>query len=81
MLKRNQPMLLERMGKMQSATDAEYCKYDGFDGLKRAISLSDEEILNELDIAHLRGRWSSLSFRKKMAPSLSCKRNHKVHCL
>ncbi len=57
MLKRNQPMLLERMGKMQSATDvAEYCKYDGFDGLKRAISLSDEEILNELDIAHLRGR-------------------------
>ncbi len=29
-------MLLERMGKMQSATDdvAEYCKYDGFDGLK-----------------------------------------------
>lgn len=57
MLKRNQPMLLERMGKMQSATDvSEYCKYDGFDGLKRAISLSDEEILNELDIAHLRGR-------------------------
>lgn len=57
MLKRNQPMLLERMGKMQSATDvAEYCKYDGFDGLKRAISLSDEEILNELDVAHLRGR-------------------------
>lgn len=35
MLKRNQPMLLEGMGKMQSATDvAEYCKYDGFDGLK-----------------------------------------------
>ena len=57
MLKRNQPMLLERMGKMPSATDvAEYCKYDGFDGLKRAISLSDEEILNELDVAHLRGR-------------------------
>lgn len=57
MLKRNQPMLLERMGKMQSATDvAEYCKYDGFDGLKRAISLSGEEILNELDVAHLRGR-------------------------
>ena len=54
MLKRNQPMLLERMGKMQSATDvAEDCKYDGFDGLKRAISLSDEEILNELDVCLL----------------------------
>lgn len=33
----------------------EYCKYDGFDGLKRVILLLDEEILNELDVVYLRG--------------------------
>lgn len=39
MLKSNQPCIREN-GKMQSATELlNNCKYDGFDGLTRAISL------------------------------------------
>lgn len=57
MIKRNQPVLLERVNKMEHATDvAEYERYQGFEGLKKAIEMDKETILDELDIAHLRGR-------------------------
>lgn len=57
MIKRNQPVLLERVIKMTRPTDvAEYERYSGFEGLKKAIEMDKEAILDELDIAHLRGR-------------------------
>jgi NADH-quinone oxidoreductase subunit F len=57
MIKRNQPVLLARMGKMLDATNvAEYQQLEGFSGLMKAIQMDKEAILDELDIAHLRGR-------------------------
>ncbi|MGX6979063.1 complex I 51 kDa subunit family protein [Vagococcus elongatus] len=57
MLERNQPVLLERVYNMTNAVDVEeYKKFKGFEGLANAISMDNEAILDELDIAHLRGR-------------------------
>lgn len=57
MIARNQPVLLERVDKVEDATNvAEYQQYGGFSGLLKATEMEKEEILNELDIAHLRGR-------------------------
>ncbi|MHC5229737.1 complex I 51 kDa subunit family protein [Enterococcus sp. LJL99] len=57
MIKRNQPVLLERVNKMKQPTNVEeYQKYHGFSGLLKATEMNKEEILSELDIAHLRGR-------------------------
>lgn len=57
MIKRNQPVLLERISKMKQATSVEeYQKYRGFSGLLKAIEMEKEAILDELDLAHLRGR-------------------------
>lgn len=57
MIERNQPVLLERVNKMNQPTNIdEYQKYNGFSGLMRAIEMDKEEILAELDLAHLRGR-------------------------
>ncbi|MGK0551428.1 complex I 51 kDa subunit family protein [Enterococcus faecalis] len=57
-MKENQSsVLLARLGKMTHPTDIhEYCRYQGFEGLKRALNLKKETILDELDLAHLRGR-------------------------
>lgn len=57
MIKRNQPVLLERVLKMAAPTNVtEYCQYGGFEGLRQATEMSGEAILDELDLAHLRGR-------------------------
>lgn len=57
MAKRNQLVLLERINKMKQPTNIdEYQKYNGFSGLLKAIEMDKEKILDELDIAHLRGR-------------------------
>ncbi|MBO0441752.1 complex I 51 kDa subunit family protein [Candidatus Enterococcus ikei] len=57
MIKRNQPILLERVTKMKQATNVEeYQEYNGFSGLLKAIKMDKEAILDELDLAHLRGR-------------------------
>ncbi|MBP2100349.1 complex I 51 kDa subunit family protein [Enterococcus rivorum] len=57
MINRNQPVLLERVLKMKNATDVEeYQEYSGFEGLRKAIQMEKEAILDEIDIAHLRGR-------------------------
>lgn len=57
MIKRNQPVLLKRITKMKQATDVtEYRKYDGFSGLLNAIEMEKIAILEEFDLAHLRGR-------------------------
>lgn len=52
-----EPVLLRRMGKMQNpASVEEYIATGGFDGLKKAVSMPEEEILNEMKEANLRGR-------------------------
>ncbi|WP_170922965.1 NADH-quinone oxidoreductase subunit F [Enterococcus sp. 7F3_DIV0205] len=57
MIKRNQQVLLARINKMKQATDVEeYQKYNGFSGLLKAIDMDKETILDELDLAQLRGR-------------------------
>lgn len=57
MIQRNQPVLLERTMKMKQATNVEeYQQYQGFAGLLKAIEMDKETILDELDLAHLRGR-------------------------
>lgn len=57
MLKRNQPVLLERVMKMKDATNVEeYQQYSGFEGLRKAINMENATMLDELDKAHLRGR-------------------------
>ncbi|EOH92576.1 NADH-quinone oxidoreductase subunit F [Enterococcus haemoperoxidus ATCC BAA-382] len=57
MIERNKPVLLARINKMKQVTDVEeYQKYNGFSGLLEAIKMEKERILDELDLAHLRGR-------------------------
>ncbi|WP_430602033.1 NADH-quinone oxidoreductase subunit F [Enterococcus sp. DIV0724b] len=57
MIERNKPVLLARINKMKQVTDVEeYQKYNGFSGLLEAIKMEKESILDELDLAHLRGR-------------------------
>lgn len=51
------PVLLKRIDKMKSATSVdEFIKYGGFEGLKKAIAIGRESVLDELDTAILRGR-------------------------
>lgn len=56
-MKNSEPVLLKRVGKMTDpASVEEYVKLGGFEGIKKAISMDKEEILAEIDTAHVRGR-------------------------
>lgn len=53
----NEPVLLKRIGKMSDPTSVEeFVANDGFSALKKAMTMSDEDILSNLDEALLRGR-------------------------
>jgi NADH-quinone oxidoreductase subunit F len=56
-MKTNEPVLLKRVGKMSNpASIEEYMKLGGYEGLKKAVTMDKEAILDEIDTAHLRGR-------------------------
>lgn len=52
-----EPVLMKRMGKMSNpASVEEYTALGGFEGLKKAVGMNRETILDEVDTAHVRGR-------------------------
>lgn len=62
-------VLLRNSGKIDSRNAKEYIKAGGYEGMKKALSMSGSEIINELQEAGLRGRggagfptWRKLKF-------------------
>ena len=56
-MKKNKPLLLKRIGNLKNpASVEEYAAQGGFEAIKKAIRISNEEILKEVDTANLRGR-------------------------
>lgn len=62
-------VLLRNSGKIDPRNAKEYIKADGYEGMKKALSMSGSEIINELQEAGLRGRggagfptWRKLKF-------------------
>jgi len=52
-----EPVLLKRIGRLKNpASVEEYINLGGFEGVRKAIEMGRERILEEVDIANLRGR-------------------------
>jgi len=56
-MKKTEPLLLRRVAKMSNpASVEEFIALDGFQGLRKAVAMDKTKILDEISIAHLRGR-------------------------
>ena len=52
----NNKILTKRIGKINPGSIDDYIKYNGYKALKKAISMSEEEVIKEVKDAKLRDR-------------------------
>ena len=73
-------VLLRRVGRMDPVSVPEFEALGGFSGIRKALSMEKEEILEEISRSNLKGR-RRLSCRTEMEKLIQDRRGYKVYCM